>query len=84
MAFYAKDHLKVTRFCELDGNGTEQISVKVQLKKSSYFICRVYRPPSEKVDFWSSLECSWHNLPSSRSIVVGDFNADALDLSNAA
>ena len=84
MAFYAKDHLKVTRFCELDCNGIEQISVKVQLKKSSYIICCVYRSPSEKVEFWSSLECSWDNLPSSRCIVVGDFNADALDPSNAA
>ena len=33
VALYAKEHLKVTRFCELDCNGIEQISVKVQLKE---------------------------------------------------
>ena len=82
VAFYAKDFLNVTRCHDFDNNAIESIGIKVSLKDSFYQVCCVYQPPSAKVDFWSSLERSWDSMSCMETIVVGDFNADALDLSN--
>ena len=84
VAFYVKDCLKFTRCCDFFSVAVESIGIKVYLKDTCYKICFIYRPASAKVDFWTALEHSWDRMSCLETIVVSDFNADALALSNAA
>ena len=83
VAFYVAAHLHIERDDDIDHNEIESIWIRVFLNGDQYQIGTIYRPPSQKSGYWQTLEQCWERMPSIPTIIVGDFNADALNQNDA-
>lgn len=83
VAFYVAAHLHIERDDDIDHNEIESIWIRVFLNGDQYQIGTIYRPPSQKSGYWQTLEQCWERMPSIPTIIVGDFNADALNKNDA-
>ena len=60
----------------------EMIWVQIRMKRETIHVDCLYRPPSEKVQYWSSLEECIENLEGTKVILMGDLNVDTLNTSD--
>ena len=78
MAIYVGKHIRSERLEELLHVDIEAIWIKVFVKNKSYHIGTIYRPPSEAVPYWQKLESCLESLLPISTVIMGDFNTDAL------
>lgn len=72
--------IKRLNILESDDNNNEFIWIEIKFKTQSFFLCTVYRSPSQGEQFWLAFE---HSIDTAidinpHIIVVGDLNVDLL------
>ena len=82
VAIYILKNLRSERLLQLDDNEIEAVWIKIFLKGETYQIGTIYRPPSEAVSYWQKLDDCLESLLPTSTVIMGDFNADSLNLAD--
>lgn len=60
----------------------EMLWIRIRLKQQDVYVGCLYRPPDEKVKFWSVLDDSLEGLEGEEVVLMGDLNVDVLSSSD--